>query len=283
MKNNTNNQNLISLYNKTRENFKDLDKYYNECEFLQFYHPENTRESGAFSIAEDNFRYYLGIALTSLRILMDAMNLHQTLFVFNEEQKKIQSDCSGKLTEMRMHHILDVTTNDKHIFLHKYFDLISSYVDAKFENNELSMLKSILENTGKLIMDRDLNPSNESEITNSVLNVLSLVFPDATGNVNINQVLSTYKPDIGLRSLNVAIEYKFADNKNEVKKALGGIYEDMKVYSGSRDWTKFYTVLYMTDNYFSKNQILHDFKYVGDNNSWTPIVVVGKGQRKRKK
>lgn len=44
--------------------------------------------------------------------------------------------------------------------------------------------------------------------------------------------MKTYKQDLGVRSLMAVAEYKYAATENEVRRALDGIYTDMKGYSG---------------------------------------------------
>ena len=92
----------------------------------------------------------------------------------------------------------------------------------------------------------------------------------------------TYKPDIGIKSLSTAIEYKFADSVEEVKKAVGGLYEDMRGYSGSKDWTTFYAVIYMTDAFFTQQQIMSEFERTSEDENWKPLLVIGKGARAKR-
>jgi hypothetical protein len=49
----------------------------------------------------------------------------------------------------------------------------------------------------------------------------------------------------------------------------------MKGYSGDHNWQVFYAVIYMNKQYFTQDQVEKEFKLVGADVSWTPIVVVG--------
>jgi len=61
-------------------------------------------------------------------------------------------------------------------------------------------------------------------------------FRDATRSIDLPQSIKTYKPDLGVRSLQAAIEYKYANTKEKVKTALDAIYSDMRSYSGHSQW-----------------------------------------------
>jgi hypothetical protein len=95
-------------------------------------------------------------------------------------------------------------------------------------------------------------------------------------------VIKDFVPDGGVRDIKAAIEFKYAADKAEVSKALGGIYEDMAGYSGSADWTRFYTVLYQTDAFVSEEAFSKAVSR-GGSHVWTPILVTGSGDRKAKK
>jgi hypothetical protein len=146
---------------------------------------------------------------------------------------------------------------------------------------ERALLESILQNTPKIVYDRDIEPSSEAEVRKCVYDILIHVFPDTVREIPIAQVTKTYKPDLGVRSLKTAVEYKYAVDETEAKTFIGGFYEDMRAYAGSEDWRQFYAVLYMTKPFFTLQQIQAEFKIVGADKNWTPILVHGNGRRKR--
>lgn len=140
----------------------------------------------------------------------------------------------------------------------------------------------ILNNTPKIVRDRNINPENEADVRKCVYELLIHVFPDTVREIPIAQVTKSYKPDIGVVSLRAAAEYKFADNEDEVKTAIGGLYEDMRGYAGSEDWKYFYAVIYMTEAFFTSEQIKAQFQHSEADENWQPILLVGNGARKRK-
>jgi hypothetical protein len=152
--------------------------------------------------------------------------------------------------------------------------------DVKMEN-DLSTLERMLRGTAKIIADRKVQPKNEADVQKEIYNILLHVFPDTVREIPIPKVVKTFKPDLGVKHLKCAIEYKFVDSEKEAKSCIGGIFEDMMGYEGTDDWKTFFAVIYMTDNYMTQDQIEAEFKLSKAKKNWKPIVVFGKGERKK--
>lgn len=168
----------------------------------------------------------------------------------------------------------------------QYHKTLSALVGHNVQDNlfdeRMSQFERILINTPKIVTDRGVEPNNEAQVRKCVYELLIHIFPDTVKEIPISQETKTYKPDLGVKSLKVAAEYKFADSAEEVKKAVGGLYEDMRGYAGSEDWKHFYAVVYMTDAYFTPEQIMSEFNHTDSDDNWKPILVFGKGYRKKK-
>ena len=95
--------------------------------------------------------------------------------------------------------------------------------------------------------------------------------------------MKTYSIDLGVESLMAGIEVKFVDSESDAKKSVDDVYTDMKGYSNDDRWRSFYALFYQTGPYLTLGQIEHEFKRVGVEKNWTPIVVTGPGERERKK
>ncbi|MGR5279634.1 hypothetical protein ACPV5J_23355 [Vibrio rotiferianus] len=143
-------------------------------------------------------------------------------------------------------------------------------------------LKQVLDGTPVIIRDSGIEPSNEPEVQEKVFNTLKHVFPDTAREFTIPKGVKCYKPDFCIRSLNTAIEYKFCDSEDDIKKAVDGIIEDVGAYSNSDDWKYFYAVIYMTDSFMTQAQIETHLRESGVNEKWKIITVTGKGSRKKK-
>jgi hypothetical protein len=145
----------------------------------------------------------------------------------------------------------------------------------------LQQLERILLGTPKVIRDRDIEPYNESSVRKAMYELLLHPYPDTVRDVPIAKVSKSYKPDIGIRSLKAAVEYKFVDSEKEAKTAIGGVYEDVKGYAGSADWQHFYAVFYMTAAYLTPAQVEAEFRLSEVDRSWKPLLVSGGGGRTR--
>lgn len=147
----------------------------------------------------------------------------------------------------------------------------------------LDVFRTILENTPAIIELTKADPRKESDVQREVMKVLKIAFPGAEREPSLSHVFKSYKPDFGVRSLMAAAEYKFAANRDEVRRSLDGIYTDMKGYGGHYDWRTFYAVIYTTDTLVNPREIEAEFRHVNADTNWSPIVVIGKGDRKSPK
>ncbi|QBF26232.1 hypothetical protein EXN22_11200 [Pseudomonas tructae] len=140
------------------------------------------------------------------------------------------------------------------------------------------VLRNILLKTAVIISDRDLRPKNESEVRNAVLEICRYSFTDAMREVGVPKIIKHTKGDIGIPSLRTMVEFKFIDSKAEMKASLDGVYADMKGYNHP-DWDTFYGVFYMTQPFYTQDEVEKEFELVNADKTWKPIVVNGAGGR----
>lgn len=123
-------------------------------------------------------------------------------------------------------------------------------------------------------------PSSEMDIQNVMHPILEGFFgAEFHKNPPISQSIKSYEPDCGIKSIGTAVEFKFVDTEQELKTAMDGIYTDLSGYSGSKDWTQFISVFYMTDSFRSNKAIEEDI-ISKSQGKWLPVLVIGKGMRK---
>lgn len=146
----------------------------------------------------------------------------------------------------------------------------------------ISVFETILKNTPAIIRAKGIKPKSEAEVRTAIYEILRFSFHDAVREIPLSQILKVYKPDLGVRSLMAAAEYKFCDSEAEVKKALDEIYADMKGYSGHDEWRTFFAVIYTTDAIVHQDELEADFRGVKADINWTPIILVGRGGRVRR-
>ncbi len=218
----------------------------------------------------------------SLSLLLESMGNTELL----KEFRCGYNEFKGKEANIRSIPFTHEPHSDALSYLWSYHRTISSLFneDAKEsdESQQRSRFAAILQNTPKIVNDRGIEPENEADVRQCVYDLLIHVFPDTVREIPIAQVTKTYKPDIGVRSLKTAAEYKYATTQDEAKKVIGGFYEDMRGYAGSEDWKFFYAVVYMSQPFFTVQQIQAEFDLVGVNKNWVPILVHGFGSRKSK-
>lgn len=145
---------------------------------------------------------------------------------------------------------------------------------------ELNLLEKALRRTRSIMLFNGVkSPGSESDVRGSIYEFLRLLYDDVQKDPSIGKPGKTYKPDIGIKHLKAAVEYKYAANAQEVNTAVDGIYTDIEAYRGSSDWTQFFAVIYMTDEHVPIPELENRFEGFPDN--WHLIVVVGTGERKK--
>jgi hypothetical protein len=234
-------------------------------------------------LARLEFKSQLKRLYISICALIEAIGMTELLAQFRSDYAEIPAKSLADLDFIP--YVGELHSDTLGLFW-KYHSTLSSLLgeDTKqqIEDERRKQFEGILINTPKIVRDREIEPSNEAEVRKCVYDLLIHVFPDAVRETSIIQGTKTYKPDIGIKSLKTAAEYKFADSAEEVKKAIGGLYEDMRGYAGSEDWKHFFAVVYMTDAFFTQQQIMAEFKHTSADENWKPILVIGKGARKKK-
>lgn len=149
------------------------------------------------------------------------------------------------------------------------------------ETYELAKLESILRKTAVLLRGRKIVPQDEREIRDVMHDYLGALFTEYTKHIQVSGVIRSFRPDGGVRNLQAAVEFKFAETREEISTALGGIFEDVSGYSGSADWTRFYSVVYQTEAFEAEERFRAELRRAGAF-TWTPILVTGTGSRRRK-
>jgi len=150
------------------------------------------------------------------------------------------------------------------------------------DTSELLRLDTLLRKTAVLVHKRGITPQGELDVQNVKHDYLEACFPHYRHPIEIAGIIRNFKPDGGVRNLKAAIEFKFATTRAEVAGALSGIFEDVSGYSGSLDWTRFFSVVYQTGPYESEDRFRAEMARVAGGLSWTPIVVTGGGARRPK-
>ncbi|MES2514056.1 MAG: hypothetical protein V4580_07915 [Bacteroidota bacterium] len=247
----------------------------------QLEEPELTLHEEEEKHNETQLEYYLQSIELKLTFAFDYLKLEKLYQNFQVDLKK--SDNSDIIS---YYPYIGVIYSPKLTILRQYLNAITSVISQPVnEKNdvEIRLLERVLKGTPKIIHDNKLNPENENDIQKAVYNQLIHIFPDTVREFTLPNIAKNYKPDLGIRSLKIAIEYKFVDSELEAKKFSGEIFEDVHAYDGFEDWNVFYAVIYMTEAFMTQDQLEMEFKISKVPKNWKPIIVYGKGGRKNKK
>ncbi len=265
-------QNLQLDFDKVRATLENIEDF----TFNQMHHD-------GYALDTEFLEDLLEQIALKLEFAYDFMGLEKMSVKLNDELREFH----GNFHYTLQHGIIDIVYSPVDVILQKHFNAITSHLKVEDSDKEIedsmNLLERILRGTAKILKDGNIEPSNENEVRNEVYRILIHVFPFTVREIPIAKVSKSYKPDIGIKSLKCAVEYKFADNETEAKKAIEGIFADIQGYEGSEDWKTFYAVIYMTDNFMTQDQVEAEFKLSKVPYNWKPIVVYGKGGRKRKK
>ncbi|MDS4068468.1 MAG: hypothetical protein RKO24_02490 [Candidatus Competibacter sp.] len=150
------------------------------------------------------------------------------------------------------------------------------------ESYELAKLETLLKKTPALLHRRKIEPDGEMKLQEIMHDYLDACFTEYKHPVIIPGIVKDFKPDGGIRNLRTAIEFKYANSREEVARSLGGIFEDAGGYSGSHDWTRFYSLIYQTEAFESEDRVHSEMTRAGLV-TWKAILVTGGGTRGRRK
>lgn len=231
----------------------------------------NDPEDDRYERAELALAYYIGCAFRSVAALADRLGIESIA----------QEACSARARP----DYLAATDRpyDGEIFsqalsqARSCFEPLRAMTTARAVTAQ-EVLRTILLSTGKIVGDRGLAPKNEAEVRNAVLEVCQYAFSDAKRETPIFKRVSHYKADVTVQSLRAVVEFKFIDDRAEMKSALDGVYADMKGYKDMA-WESFYSVFYMTAPFFTQQEIDEEFRFVDADKTWEPILIVGPGRR----
>lgn len=228
----------------------------------------------------ESLEYHLKQAFISLCALVESIGLESLLNDLKHGFEKF----NDKLYKTSVMPIIGELYSEPLGYLYLYHSTLSALFGSSMltttDESQRILFESILQNTAKIVYDRDKLPESEADVRKCVYDVLIHVFPDTVREIPICQETKTYKPDLGVKSIKAAAEYKYAVTEDEARKILGGFYEDMRGYSGSEDWKYFYAVVYMSKPFLTIQQIQSEFRSVKADSNWKPILVYGEGTRR---
>ena len=213
-----------------------------------------------------------------LPVLLDLLAMNDTRQRFLESWEAVGDNLGAT----------EFITTDEDVFLVspplQLIDNILQVLEAGLEGvpkepTDLKTLEYILRSLPQILKVREIVPAKESDVQRALHDHLEATFPDYSREVKLPKGLKSFVPDGAIRSLEVLIEVKFVDSQKELAPIFSGIMEDLSGYGGSRDWTRFYSVIYQTESFVNEMRFDQSLRLSGNAGSWKPIVVVGPGGR----
>ncbi|KHS67103.1 hypothetical protein QT13_15030 [Pectobacterium brasiliense] len=169
------------------------------------------------------------------------------------------------------------------VFLAKINKFLSSFEFTESSREKydrisgIQYLETILKNTAVIISKSKLSPKTESEVYNAVRLTLEFVFASSKSpRSNFIKTAKEYKPDILIPELYAAVEYKYAADEQKLKSTIEQIAADVKGYTGDRDYSIFYAVFYVTEDFWGQAKFSKVWSDQRFPKNWIPMYIVGK-------
>lgn len=169
-------------------------------------------------------------------------------------------------------------TSDAFDYLDRLIKALRMSVDSDLSSEEawtLRRLEAMMEDTATLVHRRGKAPRTEKQLRDIMHDYLSAAFPYFRTEPKIGGSIKNFKPDCGIQDVGAAIEFKLAHTKEKAITAFTGVVEDTGGYKGSKDWTRFYAVMYQAEPFIMKSHLQSDLKRIKAA-TWKAILVNGK-------
>ena len=282
------NSQIKSVFKAIKKHLKKADYYASKASdlkynisFYNFEEPYLTFKEDEFESLESNLDYELRNAELYIVSVIDMLKLKSLRKEFSRDFED-----EKKTTTIGYFSYGDFFYSPKYHLVKDYFEILQILTfekEIKIKRSDgLRYVERILRGTPKLINDLQIDPRKESDVQKAVYNHFTLTFPDTVREMKIPKIAKVFKPDIGVKSLRCAIEYKFVATEKEAKKFIGEIFEDVGGYEGDKNWKIFYAVIYMTKAFLTQDQVEAEFKIAKIPEKWKPIVVYGYGGRTKR-
>lgn len=141
----------------------------------------------------------------------------------------------------------------------------------------IQYLETILRNTAVIISKNNKSPKSEADVYKAVRSTLEVIFTSSKSpKSNFIKTAKEYFADILIPELYAAVEYKYAADEQKLKATIEQILIDAKAYTGDKDYSIFYAVFYVTEDFWGQAKLNKFWDDLGFPKNWIPIYVVGK-------
>jgi hypothetical protein len=219
-----------------------------------------------------------------LLVVLEAAEMPEAKASMIEEWPTFTSAKDG-LSHVEVDTEFDYCASPALIFVKRLIEALRMSVSKQISSEEawtLARLEAMLEDTAGLVHRREKPPKDEQDLQAIMHDYLGACFPDFRKNPQIGGSIKNFIPDCGIASVGAAIEFKIAHTKEKAVVAFTGVVEDTGGYKGSKDWTRFYAVMYQAKPFILKSQLQSDMKRIKAA-TWKAILINGDTKPKRKK
>jgi hypothetical protein len=206
-------------------------------------------------------------------MIYEALDLVKSLNTFTEGFNNVE----GEVDEIQYHYDDFDWYWSRHIsYLSEKLNILAPIVSVPpVMEGQRQIVRNVLRQTPVLLKTLSINPSKELHVQQQLEWILRLSFPDIVKNPPIPKPTKTYKPDLGIDSIETAIEVKFLEDKAHAGTIMGQLYEDMRGYSNAASFTQFFGLIYMTGAHLSQDVVDAEAKAVGVPKNWEIFTVTG--------
>lgn len=262
---------------KTRKVFSDLESFAGES--MNGPVDDGSRHQNVWDMQV--FEYHLKRLSLFISLALEAADLLAARQELQAEWRKFTD-----LGQLSWIHEVDALSSAPFDCLTNALDGIRVLVSSGQSPMQLAdahRLRDILGATAYLLHRRGVVPKKEKDIQDVMDDYLGACFlGDYCKKPEVPGFIKNFNADSGIKSLGTAVEFKFVTSEVEMKQAASAIIEDTAGYSGSKDWTTFYSVVYQTQPFATAAHFHAELIRVGAFH-WTPLVVGGEGGKLPKK
>jgi hypothetical protein len=265
---------LDKLLSKAKEALWDIER--------EVFGNRAYRDTGGYENPRAAMRTFLEELHDILLVILEAADMPETRASLIEAWPKFRDDKG--LAHANEDYEFEFCESPALTFLEHLIQGLRMTVSEAISSEEawtLSRLEAMLRDTPGLVHRRKENPGNEIELQEIMHDYLGASFPDFRLNPPIGGTLKNFKPDCGIANVGAAIEFKIVHTEEQMATAFSGVAEDTAGYKGSKDWTRFYAVIYQAQPFMLESQLRSDLKRIGAA-TWIPIVVNGPTKAGRK-
>lgn len=243
--------------------------------------PDYETEPIGFESPSDALGSLLDDLKESTAIILDAAGMQATIVSLNNAWTKFKADKDG-LKATKKDRDSDYIYSLPLTYMRRLVTALRSCTEDGPTVGELKRLEEMLRRTHVLVHDRKEIPKKEHDVQKVMHDYLKAAFLSFTSDARIHKRLKAFKPDCGVVDLGAAVEFKIVHDRAGVATAISGVIEDIGGYHGSRQWTRFYSVFYLSKPFMSEAEVQRDIDRSGGGGRWTAIVVNGATKPKRK-